>query len=354
MSHIWKRERVVNFLVSPPEIISSHIFTGAGPGPLLAAAVSWQGLSAELQTAASSFGSLTSTLAGGPWQGAASVAMMTAAARHVQWLTAAAAKAQESSAQAIAAVSAFEVAQAATVHPAAVAANRAQFLSLASSNLFGQNAPAIAAAEAQYAQMWAQDVGAMVGYHAAASAAASNLPSFVEDLLNTVQGIGQKTLAIVEAVSNIGSGNTGGFNLGSNNNGWFNVGAGNAGYFNSGVGNKGWFNWGISNSGVLNLLALDANGWLNPLSIGANGWGNLLSLGNTGYLDLTFFNPTGPGKAVTTITTLLTTEDPLSWAQLLNIPKDLTGGVFGLGYPNPGLNNLPLVFKFSGGKSWQL
>jgi PPE-repeat protein len=43
------------------------------------------------------------------------------------------------------------------------------------SNLFGQNAPAIAAAEAEYEQMWAQDVAAMAGYHAGASAAAAQL-----------------------------------------------------------------------------------------------------------------------------------------------------------------------------------
>jgi PPE-repeat protein len=70
---------------------------------------------------------------------------------------------------------AFEAAFAATVHPAAVAANRAQLVSLVGSNVFGQNTSAIAAIEAEYEQMWAQDVAAMVGYHAAASAAAGQL-----------------------------------------------------------------------------------------------------------------------------------------------------------------------------------
>jgi PPE-repeat protein len=42
---------------------------------------------------------------------------------------------------------------------------------LAATNFFGQNIPAIAATEAKYLEMWAQDVGAMFGYHAGGSAA---------------------------------------------------------------------------------------------------------------------------------------------------------------------------------------
>ena len=44
--------------------------------------------------------------------------------------------------------------------------------------LLGQNTPAIAATEAQYAEMWAQDAAAMYGY-AGSSAAASQLTSFI-------------------------------------------------------------------------------------------------------------------------------------------------------------------------------
>jgi PPE-repeat protein len=70
----------------------------------------------------------------------------------------------------------FEATQAATVHPTTVAANRTQLASLVGSNLLGQNAPAIAATEAHYTEMWAQDVAAMYGY-AGASAEAATLAS---------------------------------------------------------------------------------------------------------------------------------------------------------------------------------
>lgn len=175
----------MSFLVWPPEVNSSLMFSGAGSGPMLAAATSWDGLAAELGSAAQSFTSTTSGLTQQAWQGPASAAMLRAATQYAGYLNEATAQAQAAAAQAQAVVSAFEAAQAATVHPLAVAANRNSFVQLVMSNLFGQNAPAIAAMESDYEQMWAQDVAAMVGYHGGASAAAAALPSWT----TTLQGI---------------------------------------------------------------------------------------------------------------------------------------------------------------------
>ncbi len=165
----------MDFLVLRPEVNSSRMFSGKGSGPMLAAARAWDGLAAELQSAADSFGSVVSGVTSGPWQGPSAAAMQAAAAPYVAWLTAATSRAEQSATQIRAAAGAFEAAFAATVHPAAVAANRAQFVSAVRSNLLGLNAPAIAAIEADYEQMWAQDVAAMVGYHGSASAAVSQL-----------------------------------------------------------------------------------------------------------------------------------------------------------------------------------
>src|SRR5262249_46519122 len=93
--------------------------------------------------------------------------------------------------QARAMAGAFEAARAATVHPLLVSANRTGLVQLVMSNLFGQNAPAIAAAEAEYEQMWAQDVAAMVGYHAGASAALAQLPPWQQ----TVNGLATRLAA---------------------------------------------------------------------------------------------------------------------------------------------------------------
>ncbi len=174
----------MNFSVLPPEANSARMFSGVGSAPMLNAATAWDRLASELGSAASSFSSITSGLTHQAWRGPASAAMAAAAAPYTGWLSAAATQATLAAGQARAVAGAFEGARAATVHPLAVAANRNAFVQLVTSNLFGQNAPAIAAAEADYERMWAQDVAAMVGYHAGASAAAAQLGqlSAVHDL----------------------------------------------------------------------------------------------------------------------------------------------------------------------------
>ncbi|BBX96406.1 hypothetical protein MLAC_17000 [Mycobacterium lacus] len=174
----------MNFSVLPPEVNSARLFSGAGSAPMLAAAAAWNGLADELSAAASSFSSVTSGLASQAWQGPAAQAMTAAAAPYAGWLSAAAARATGAAGQAQAVADAFEAARAATIHPLAVAANRNGLVQLVLSNFFGQNAPAIAAVEAQYEEMWAQDVAAMVGYHAGASAAATQLAPWQQSLRN--------------------------------------------------------------------------------------------------------------------------------------------------------------------------
>ena len=61
----------MNFSVLPPEINSLRMFLGAGSAPMLQAAAAWSGLADELGSAANSFSSVTSDLAGQAWQGPA-------------------------------------------------------------------------------------------------------------------------------------------------------------------------------------------------------------------------------------------------------------------------------------------
>ena len=169
---------VLEFAWLPPEINSSRIFAGAGSGPLHVAATAWEGLAQDLQASASSFDSVIVGLTSGPWAGPASASMAAAATPYVGWLTAAAGQAASAGAQARAAATAFEVAQTATVHPAAVTANRTTLATLIATNFFGINAPAIAATEFQYVEMWAADVAAMLGYHVGATSVASTMAQF--------------------------------------------------------------------------------------------------------------------------------------------------------------------------------
>ncbi|SOJ52433.1 PPE family protein PPE34 [Mycobacterium simulans] len=293
----------MNFAVLPPEVNSLLIYSGAGSEPLLAAAAAWDGLAAELGSAAAAFGSVTSGLAGGVWQGPSSVAMVAAAAPYLGWLSAAAASAESAAGQARAVVSVFEAALAATVDPFVVAANRSQFVSLALSNLFGQNTPAIAAAEFDYELMWAQDVAAMLGYHAGASAAASALAPFAQPLGSLAAAAEPgKSLAVNLGLANIGTfnagnANVGSYNLGFGNIGDFNLGAGNVGSNNVGLGNVGWGNFGFGNSkGVANIgfgnSGSDNFGFAN-IGVGNIGFANTGS-GNIG-IGLSGDNLTGIG-----------------------------------------------------------
>ena len=193
----------MNFLVLPPEVNSELVFAGPGSGPMLAAAAAWDGISTELNSAATAFSSVTADLVVDAWHGPASVSMANATAPYASWLGAAAAQAEESASQAQAAVGAFEATRAAMVEPALVAANRAQFVSLVTSNLFGQNAPAIAAAEATYEQMWAQAVSVMAGYHASSSAAVAQLGSWAQMLENLPGPPGQIVRAIANTSNNL-------------------------------------------------------------------------------------------------------------------------------------------------------
>lgn len=102
--------------------------------------------------------------------------MTASALAYAAWLTTTAAQAEHTANAARAAAAAYESARAATVPPALVAANRAQLRVLVATNLLGQNTPAIAALEAQYLEMWAQDTAAMAHYQANSAAAAQLSP----------------------------------------------------------------------------------------------------------------------------------------------------------------------------------
>lgn len=161
----------------PPEVNSTRMYTGPGAGPLLVAAEAWAALAVGLNSAADSYQAVVSGLTAGPWLGPSSASMSAAAGSYAAWLRVTAAQAEESSAQAKAAAAAYQTAFSATVPPPIVAANRSQLMILIATDVFGINTPAIAATEAQYAEMWAQDAAAMYGY-AASSASSTALTPF--------------------------------------------------------------------------------------------------------------------------------------------------------------------------------
>lgn len=143
---------------------------------MLAAATAWSGLATELHSVATVYESTITDLASSAWWGPSAAAMAAAAAPYQKWMRATAVQAEAAALQANAAASAYEAAHAATVPPPVVAANRMLLAALVATNFLGQNAPAIAAAEAHYAQMWAQDAAAMYAYAGSAASATELTP----------------------------------------------------------------------------------------------------------------------------------------------------------------------------------
>jgi PPE-repeat protein len=198
----------MDFAMLPPEINSGRMYTGPGSGPTLAAAAAWDGLATELHAAAASYGSVIAGLTAGPWLGPASMAMAAAAGPYMTWTRTTATQAEQTATQAKAAAAAYEVAFAATVPPPVIAANRAQLMALVATNLFGQNTPAIAATEAHYAEMWAQDAAAMYGY-AGLSASATTLTAFTPPPQSVnPAGLGGQAAALAQATATSAATNT--------------------------------------------------------------------------------------------------------------------------------------------------
>lgn len=191
----------MDFAQLPPEINSALMYAGPGSGPMLAAAAAWDALAAELQSTAASYDALVTALTDGPWQGPSAASMAAAAMPQVAWLRSTAAQAEQAGSQAVAAATAYEAAFMATVPPPEVAANRALLMALLATNFLGQNTAAIAATEAQYSEMWAQDAAAMYGY-AGASAQATTLTPFPPALPTVnLAGVVAQANAVAQAVS---------------------------------------------------------------------------------------------------------------------------------------------------------
>jgi len=152
------------------------MYSGPGSAPMRAASAAWNLLAAELESAATQYQSTIDVL-DDEWLGPTSATMAAAVDPYITWMSTTGAQAEQTAAQASAAASAYEAAFAMTVPPLEVAANRTQLAMLVATNVIGQNTAAIAANEAMYGEMWAQDAAAMYGY-AGTSAAASSVKAF--------------------------------------------------------------------------------------------------------------------------------------------------------------------------------
>ncbi|OBF70952.1 hypothetical protein A5750_20740 [Mycobacterium sp. 852002-51613_SCH5001154] len=190
---------MIDFGAFPPEFNSARMYAGPGPVSLVAAAVAWDGLAAELHSAASCYRSVIAGLTTGRWMGPSSLTMASAFAPYMAWTAGAAARAAEAAGQARLAIEIYEAAFTMTVPPPAVTANRVQLATLIATNFFGQNSAAIAATEAEYGEMWAQDAAAMYAYAAGSAAACEVTPFSPPPDVTSPAGLAGQSSALAQA-----------------------------------------------------------------------------------------------------------------------------------------------------------
>jgi PPE-repeat protein len=175
--HPTPKELAMDFGALPPEFHSKRMYSGQGSRSMISAAAAWNKLAVRLYMAAADYRSVASAVAE-TWQDPAATAVTQALAPAIGWLSATGAQAEQTAVQAKAAAIAYESALAALVPPPVIDSNHALRISLTATNWLGQNSTLIADFDAEYEQMWAQDVDAMYAY-ARASADASTVTPFI-------------------------------------------------------------------------------------------------------------------------------------------------------------------------------
>lgn len=159
----------------PPEINAFRLtMMGAGPTAHVPVVAAYSDAAAtHLEQAAQQ---AVTTIATAPsFVGFGGDSMVSAATPMSMWMSAAGAHASAAAATVQGAMAGYSAAVAATIPHPVVVQNRLRQAALVASNILGQNTPAIAATEAEYADFWAQNASAMMGYLASTTAAVNAL-----------------------------------------------------------------------------------------------------------------------------------------------------------------------------------
>ncbi len=188
----------MSFITLPPEITSSLIHSGPGAGSWLVASRAWERLGTDLEDSIRDYAPVLSSLTEA-WHGPSAAAMTQAVGPYKTWLRTTAQQCQQLSMSAQVAAAAFGSTLVSVVHPSVVTANRAQLVHLLATNAFGMNLPAIAATEAQYQVMWANNSSAIFRYQAA-SAQALPVSQFTSPpTITTATGAAAQASAVASA-----------------------------------------------------------------------------------------------------------------------------------------------------------